>query len=202
MIQQANKILVTLLLALTVCVQAHAGKLIKKFDLGTGPLKAGYTQLSGTSIYTPETGFGFIPSGKLKTGVQAGNDSLTGDWIRSDKAFSFKIDLPEGRYKITITLGNPVTASATTVKAESRRLMLENVQTKPGEVVTRTIVVDLRTPKINDSLEVRRKPREMAYLNWDNSLSLEFNGPAPCVSSIEIEEANDLPIVFIAGDST
>lgn len=202
MIQLSKKLLPLMLLALVACSQVQAEKLVRKFDLGNGPLKAGYTQLTETSIYTAENGMGFIPAGKLEAGQKQAGDSLTGDWIHSDKPFYFKIDLPEGRYKITITLGNPETASTTTVKAESRRLMLENIQTKTGEVVTKTIVVDLRTPKINDTLEVRRKPREMTYLNWDNSLSLEFNGPAPCVSSIVIEEANDLPIVFIAGDST
>ncbi|MFY9154073.1 MAG: rhamnogalacturonan acetylesterase [Prolixibacteraceae bacterium] len=81
-------------------------------------------------------------------------------------------------------------------------MLLENIQTKKGEIITKTIVVDVRTPRINATEEIHRKPREMNYLNWDNSLSLEFNGPKPCVSSIIIEKADELPVVFLAGNST
>ena len=42
----------------------------------------------------------------------------------------------------------------------------------------------------------------MTYLNWDNSLTLEFNGPNACVSSIVIESASGLRTIFLAGDST
>ncbi|WP_372775550.1 rhamnogalacturonan acetylesterase [Mangrovibacterium sp.] len=99
-------------------------------------------------------------------------------------------------------MGNPDGTSATTVKAESRRLMLENIETQKGETVSKSFVVDVRTPRINATEEIRRKSREMDYLNWDNYLTLEFNGPNPCVSSMTIEEANDLPVIFLSGNST
>ncbi len=99
-------------------------------------------------------------------------------------------------------MGNTDEAASTTVKAESRRLLLENIQTKKGEIVTKTIIVDVRTPRINATEEIHRNPREMNYLNWDQSLSLEFNGPKPCVSSIAIEPADELPVIFLAGNST
>jgi lysophospholipase L1-like esterase len=62
-------------------------------------------------------------------------------------------------------------------------------------------VVDVRTPKINATEQIRLKERELKYLNWDNKLTLEFNGDYPCVSEIEIREA-DLPTIFLAGNST
>lgn len=165
-------------------------------------MKEGFHQITAESVYSPEKGFGILPSGKITTEKQHGKDELTGDWISSSLPFYFKVDLPEGRYKITLTLGNLFEETATTVKAESRRLMLENIETEKGEIITKTIVVDVRTPRINATEEIRRKPREMNYLNWDNSLSLEFNGPKPCVSSIIIENADELPVVFLAGNST
>lgn len=173
-----------------------------KFDFGNGPVKDGFTRVSTSDIYSPEKGFGIVSANPVKAENIKGNDPLTDDWVTSNQPFYFKVDLPEGRYKITLTLGSPAGGSATTVKAESRRLMLENVQTRKGEVVTKTIVVDVRTPRINPTEEIHRKPREMTFLNWDNSLSLEFNGPKPCVSTIVIEKANDLPVVFLAGNST
>ena len=63
-------------------------------------------------------------------------------------ATHFAADLPEGNYAVTLKLGDAATATDTTVKAEARRLMLESVKTKPGELVTRSFTVNIRTPKI------------------------------------------------------
>ena len=41
----------------------------------------------------------------------------------------FSVDLPEGNYLVTLTLGGTAEASETTVRAELRRLMLEAVRT-------------------------------------------------------------------------
>jgi lysophospholipase L1-like esterase len=40
------------------------------------------------------------------------------------------------------------------------------------------------------------------YLNWDNKLTLEFNGEHPCVAGVEIQPADQLPTIFLAGNST
>src|SRR5947199_2922633 len=44
-----------------------------------------------------------------------------------DKPWFFSVKLPEGNYNVTLVLGDANEPSLTTVKAESRRLMLENV---------------------------------------------------------------------------
>ena len=50
---------------------------------------------------------------------------------------------------------------------------------------------------------VRIKPREKAKLNWDDKLTLEFNGDAPVCQSISIEPADPSVItVFLCGNST
>jgi lysophospholipase L1-like esterase len=89
------------------------------------------------------------------------------------------------------------------VKAESRRLMLENIQTEAGAVVEHTFMVNVRTPWIAGTDSIRRKSREYGYLNWDNKLTLEFNGKAPSVAGIRIRKAPDnITTVFLAGNST
>ena len=173
-----------------------------KFDFGNGLLEEGYIEINENSLYSSEFKYGIVSEKKVNAESIDGNYNLDNDWISLDKPFYFKIDLPEGRYKITLTLGSGNNATNTTVKAESRRLMLENIQTQKGEFVSKSIVVDLRTPNINESEIISRKPREMSYLNWDNSLSIEFNGSKPSVSSMIIEEANDLPVIYLAGNST
>ena len=173
-----------------------------RFDFGNGPLEKNFIQINAGDVYSAESPYGIIPDGEVEAGQIAGNNVLTDDYLISARPFYFTVKVPEGRYKIAITFGNPDGGSATTVKAESRRLMLENVSPNQKGVLTKTIVVDVRSPKINDTLFIRRKPREMEYKNWDDQLTLEFNGTKPCVSSVEIESANDLPVIFLAGNST
>src|SRR6185437_335962 len=100
--------------------------------------------------------------------------------------------------------GDPTGASDTTVKAELRRLMLEGVKTFDGKFETRTITVNTRTPAIAGGGAVRLKDREKTseVWDWDDRLTLEFNGSHPAISAIEIAPAPDVPTVFILGDST
>ena len=55
--------------------------------------------------------------------------------------------MPEGTYKVTATLGDNEEESNTTIKAELRRLMVENVPTKLGRPETRTFIVNVRHTK-------------------------------------------------------
>ncbi|MDE3165072.1 MAG: rhamnogalacturonan acetylesterase [Acidobacteriota bacterium] len=115
----------------------------------------------------------------------------------------FAIKVPrEGNYRVTVTLGDREAASVTTVKAELRRLMIPKVATKPGEFVTRTFLVNTRTP-VFESGEVRLKDREktLEAAAWDDAIELEFTNAHPAVASLTVEPA-DVPVIYIAGDST
>ncbi len=121
----------------------------------------------------------------------------------------FTAPLPEGNYKVTLTLGDPKAPSVTTVKAELRRLMLENVAVAAGQSVERSFYVNVRTAKIapNNGVaagEVNLKvPRESVTeaRAWDQALTLEFGGKHPAVRSIEITPVQ-IPTLFLLGDST
>ncbi|MDX8339377.1 glycoside hydrolase family 88 protein [Draconibacterium sp. IB214405] len=173
-----------------------------KFDFGSGKVQEGFTPITAETIYSKETGLGIIPFGTIQSFKQKKSDNLLSDGLSSAAPFYFQLDVPEGRYKITMVLGSSEEKSAITVKAESRRLMLENIEIEKGEAVTKTIVVDVRFPQINATESIRLKSRELPYKNWDKSLNLEFNGENPSVRSIVIEESNDLPVIFLAGNST
>ena len=82
--------------------------------------------------------------------------------------------MPEGNYTVTLTLGDLSGESATTVKAELRRLMLERVVTKKGKSETRAFTVNVRTPKFAGG-EVKLKDREKKdeWWAWDEKLTLE-----------------------------
>jgi lysophospholipase L1-like esterase len=148
-----------------------------------------------TNFYSREEGHGFEPGAEIMSREK---------WCESDKPFYFSVVVPEGNYKVTAIFGGCESGSTNTVKSELRRLMLEKVVTPPAKFVTRTFSVNVRTSKISGSNEVHLKPRERTneMWNWDEKLTIEFNGNHPSVSSLEIERADDLPTIYLLGDST
>ena len=114
----------------------------------------------------------------------------------------FSVAVPEGNYRVTVTLGDGERAASTTVKSENRRLMLEDVATAPGEFVTRTFLVNVHTPRISADRSVRLKSREVGIARWDEKLTVEFSGAHPAVRGIDVEPVADVTTIYLAGDST
>lgn len=174
------------------------------FDFGSGQVASGYVQVLPTMSYAQERGYGFEGADVVEAIVRDGDDALTGDFCTCDSPFYFSIKVPEGNYRVTVTLGDLDGTSSTTVKAELRRLMLEEIATDNGQVVQRSFVVNVRTSAIPGGSRVRLKDREKTTeaWAWDDKLTLEFNGARPCVCAIEIRRADDIPTVYLLGDST
>ena len=184
-------------------VKVSAPQTSFKFDFGTGKTATGFLPVTPATVYTAARGYGFFPGTTLKAITRKGHDALRSDFITHDQPFFFTVDLPEGNYNVTITLGDKSGTSTTTVKAECRRLMLEKVQTTLGKFETRTFTVHVRNSQIGNTGEkVRLKPRELNYLHWDNQLTLEFNNTSPKVCAVEITKVDDAITVFLAGNST
>ena len=153
----------------------------------------GWTLVSPTNYYSAEAGYGFEPGAEV-----GGKDFLTGE-----KPFLFSVKLPEGNYAVIALLNDKTGESVTTVKAEQRRLMLEKMRFHPGTLAARTFIVNVRTPHISDSEHVKLKKRELEIetVDWDDKLTLEFNGLHPALRALVITPTN-VPTVFITGDST
>ncbi|WP_266366976.1 rhamnogalacturonan acetylesterase [Tellurirhabdus rosea] len=173
-----------------------------RFDFGTGHTKRGWTAVQPGDVYSPKKGYGFVGKANRSAVQRGGRDAVKTDFCTADGPFYFTVDVPEGNYDVTVTLGDADGPSTTNVRAESRRMMLPTIATKPGEVVSRTFTVSVRYPEISATERVRLKPRELDYLNWDHQLTLEFNGPAPKVASMEIRRNDRATTVFLAGNST
>ena len=131
-----------------------------------------------------------------------GYDILPVPTKKSTEPFYFSVKVPDGNYTVKVELGAKKKAGNTTVRAEGRRLMVENVTTKKGEFANYEFVVNKRSPKINEKERVRLKQREKGYLSWDDKLTLEFNGDAPAIKSIHIERNDSCPTVYLCGNST
>lgn len=124
------------------------------------------------------------------------------------KEHYLSVDLPDGNYKVTVTLGAKKKAGHTTVRAESRRLFCHNVVTKKGERKTFSFIVNKRDTQIRDAQgkvidRVRIKDREKTKLNWDDKLTIEVNGDAPQCERIVIEPASEnVHTLWLCGNST
>jgi lysophospholipase L1-like esterase len=188
------------LLAVSVSCYTQAAL---KFDFGPGKPAPGYRRVVAADVYSLEKGFGFETGAAVECFDHGGHDSLRPGFCTSDRPFYFSIAVPEGNYRVTLTLGALDRTATTTVKAELRRLMLENVETRPGQFLRENFVVNVRRPQISGGGEVRLKDREKTteWWAWDEKLTLEFNGSRPVIDSIEIEKVN-LRTIFLLGDST
>jgi lysophospholipase L1-like esterase len=173
-------------------------------------------------VPTPGAAFGF----DLKTAPS----TFSGAACASDKPFFFSVEVPDGNYRVSLVLGGPA-ESVTTVRAESRRLFVLERTVAAGGSGPEEFLVNVRTPSIGTapgaapsaprptqpasdeasgatpppaptSPRVKLKPREIGALDWDNKLTLEFNGEHPAVRSITITPAPNVPTLYLAGDST
>lgn len=197
------------LLVLPALLASAADSGSRKFDFGPGTVAPGFTQVGADTMYTRERGFGFETGAALTVLDHGGENPLTCDLITSPQPFYFSVDLPEGNYRVTVTLGDAAAATTTTIKAELRRLMLLRIHTAAGEFITRTFTVNVRNPEIaaTDSITAGtvklKAPRETTQeaWAWDRRLTLEFSDARPAVCAIEIEPV-DVPVLFLLGDST
>ena len=120
----------------------------------------------------------------------------------ASQPFTYSVAVPDGNYRVTVTVGAKKRAAQTVVRAESRRHYFDVVSTKKGKYETLTFVVNKHAPVIDAKTKVKLKPRELTYKNWDDSLNITFCGPAPAVKSIRIEPETQATTVFLCGNST
>lgn len=131
-----------------------------------------------------------------------GYDILPAPGKKSFAPFYFSVKVPDGNYRVSVTLGSKRDKSGTVVRAESRRLMLEEVSLPKEKLATYTFMVHKRSTYIDEKSSVAIHDREKGTLTWDDRLTLEFNGSAPAVNSIVIEPDTTAMTLFLCGNST
>jgi fibronectin type 3 domain-containing protein len=94
-----------------------------RFDFGAAANEPGATLVDTSTIYSAPLGYGLASATGLSVRSGAA-DGYAKDALVGAKPFSFIVDLPEGNYDVVVHLGDPAAPSDTTVKAETRRLML------------------------------------------------------------------------------
>jgi lysophospholipase L1-like esterase len=180
-----------------------------RFDFGSGAAAAGRVSVGPATVFSAEAGYGLEPGAEVRVVEGEAAGAPRRQCLAATRPFSFSLAVPEGNYDVTVLLGDPRAAAATTVKAESRRLMVENAGTAAGQLVERTFTVNVRTPAITWTAEspggggaVSLNEREKGVPHWDDRLTLEFTGARPSVCAVEVARNEAAPTVFLAGDST
>lgn len=181
----------TLLLSVLLASTPLSGYLMAQnylFDFSNKKNVENAIKINQDNIYPGTNGYGY--------------DILPAPEKNSNTPYYFSVNVPDGNYRVTITIGDNKKNGITTVRGESRRLFLNNVTTKKNEFKTFSFIINKRNTQINEEEFVNIKDREKNKLNWDNKLTFEFNGEKPCVSSLKIEKIDNVTTIFLAGNST
>lgn len=189
-----------------------AGATSYKFDFGGTAIPQGYIGVLPYMTYDPAKGYGL----EFSEGITSYSnhveirDPRMQDYVTSKKPFYFSVKLPEGNYHVKAILSAHRGIAVATIKAECRRLMVEKVETAPrGKASWEFKTVEF-TVHVRDSIirtasgesKVKLKSREVSYLHWDDKLTLEFNNASPKLCALEITRVDNIPTVFLAGNST
>lgn len=144
--------------------------------------------------YDSEGGFGF------DFGTEK-DIFLKNNCLISDKPFYFSFKLQEGAYKITVRYVPQKNSFTSTIRAESRRNYLNQYVVHSTGMPEQTFVVQVKDAKISTTETIKLKERERHKLDWDDKLTLEFQGQN-FIESIRVESAKDITSIFLAGNST
>ncbi len=181
-------ILFSLLLCFTLMISGNSSHLAPEaaetyylFDLG-GTAESGYTSVSATQAYDRSLGYGFRDTSSV-TDVTASGSGALSDAVRfTDTADNtFDVDLPNGLYRITVTLGD---TNRTSVYMEE---MLQIVN-MTGNNATDSILL----PITDGQLNIRAAAGKEGYFFTISTIEIEY-----------VSDATELPpTIWICGDST
>ncbi|HVS54078.1 MAG TPA: rhamnogalacturonan acetylesterase [Opitutaceae bacterium] len=183
-----------------------------KFDFGPGQAADGWTHVMADENYSSEKGYGFDFNSK-PVGVARGGDDPRRDGFvtTSESPFFFSVKVPEGNYRVTVTLGDPQGDSNTTIRTEAGHIMAVDLVTSGGKTLTRTFYANVRRPELQPPPPPNAPGGTIVHMflageaesrAWDEKLTIEFNGTRPCLATMEIVKDDAVPTIFVAGDST
>ncbi|MBU3099793.1 MULTISPECIES: GDSL-type esterase/lipase family protein [Clostridium] len=197
----------------------------KKFIFGATAEVEGFINILKDTLYAEETGYGFVTE-KLKeknellqipeigsafdidpeltrqkiTNIimeQKGTlNSLVSGFCSSDKPdvpLCFKVKVPHsGNYNIKLVMGNNNSDMIISVFSQRRRCVLKNVMVKAGELLEHNF-----TANVCDII-----PRGKTEIYRDDSIDITIIGQNACMNLVTLEEALEIPTIYVAGDST
>lgn len=175
-------------MAIAICTSTLSAQSYKFDFTNSKKVKEGYIKVTSADRYSEDKGYGYD--------LQASPDGKT------NAPFFFSVQVSDGNYHVTAVVGNKKKASITCVRGESRRLFFEGIATGKKKFANCEFTINKRNTRISDKEHVRIKARERGKLNWDDKLTFEFNGEWPALSELVIEKVENVPTIFLCGNST
>jgi len=115
------------------------------FDFGTdtSPQASGYTRVTEAAAYS-SGGFGWTSiAGLSSTDASAPPDDLRRDFVAGSAPGVFKVDLPNGMYTVTVTMGDNAKAHDNMVVKANGATVLADVDTAAGAFAVNTFTVNV-----------------------------------------------------------
>ncbi|CAM4062477.1 GDSL-type esterase/lipase family protein [Paenibacillus alkaliterrae] len=151
-----------------------------KFDFGIGAVPAApYIQVLPDTLYSEVTGYGFENNERVSSRDRGEDDRLRGAFCIPLEAV-FTVDLPNGCYTVTATIGDAIAPTSTTLKYGTGRIVLHKAAASAGQYAVHSFTVKVT----------------------DGQLRLAFSGIAPRINALQIARAKQATTIYLAGDST
>jgi lysophospholipase L1-like esterase len=173
-----------------------------RFDFGDQKKSDHFIKVSPADTLKTSASYGFHNSNNLLAKRTGRFNLPKDDYVTSASPFFFSVKLREGNYNVKVVTGDAAGTSDVCIKAECRRFMVQEVKTQKGKFAEIQFTVHIRDSIIDGKTKVYLKPRERNNFYWDDWLTLEFNGKEPKICSVELSQVNNIPTVFLAGNST
>ncbi len=163
--------------------EAAAATTNYNFDFGGSGTASGYTGVSASTGYSSSTGYGFANTSGVKDVTAAGSGALSDAVQFTDTTWTntFNVDLPNGLYRITVTLGN---TNRTSVVAED---VLQIINMTGNNAVDSILI-----PITDGQLNIMATNGKEGYAHTMSALQIEW------VSDDTVLP----PTIWMCGDST
>ncbi|MUG66289.1 GDSL family lipase [Paenibacillus campinasensis] len=150
-----------------------------QFDFGAVKAAAeGYIPVSADTRYEEAAGYGFTNAGSVTNISRDEEIGLRCTSLIPVNA-SFRIDVPDGNYRIGLLIGDARFETETSVRGEEGQLLLHRLHTPAGHFERYSFAVQA----------------------VDGTIILTFSGRAPRIAALEVRSVPSSSI-YIAGDST
>lgn len=163
--------------------EASAAGTNYKFDFGAGGTANGCIGVSASTGYNASLGYGFANTAGVKDVTAAGSGALSDavQFTSTDKGNTFNVDLPNGLYRVTVTLGN---TNRTSVRAED---VLQIINMTGNNAVDSILI-----PITDGQLNIMATEGKAGYAFTMSELDIEW------VSA----DTQLPPTIWMCGDST
>jgi large repetitive protein len=182
-----------------------------KFDFGTAssPVQSGYTRVSPNTLYSPSTGYGWGKTGadsrdRGATGTGSGEESLERDFCLVNAGNAFYVDLPNGKYRVTLLVGESSGKSGITVRADGIPIV-----PGMGAAAGRWSKVSVLYESGKEAFSSTRVDRDGKPFPMQKSgrIRFEFIASIAHINALTIEPVSDAewiakPVLYTASDST